>query len=500
MSNNNNSSIDLFYTIGGKPCPGLPESIFPAWLLPYLSGLGIFETEYGDGRVFSNSFWSELGWNPNDFDGEAWLDLVHPDDRFRVQRIWDDVVGGSVDLVRYTFRIRGRDGLYHWANSAGRAVTRTRGGELRRFVGLDVDVTSTMSELLEVRAERDGLRQQLLLEAAIRQAGTIMRTELAWTDAAEVILQQLRMVIVAPHLLLVRVRGRSLDVAGNRREYWPEGNPRGAPRRPALLRLYRRLRTHSPVATGDLSAIGQEELSEIGWLSGSLLAALVVGDEGTGAMIICHDPRRDAFARGDQQTVVIFADQVAVALRNAQQFEEQQRLATVDSLTSLQNRRSFQREATAVLQQDRSSGRCAVIMLDVDNFKSVNDRFGHDHGDLVLKRVADAAKSVLRPQDLMGRWGGEEFAVLLTGVSEKAAVGIAERMRSAVANRVLRPDGSPVTVSLGVSLCDGQPELEPLLRTADRSLYQAKALGRNRVCVEACMDREFIEAAADGSE
>jgi diguanylate cyclase (GGDEF)-like protein len=298
------------------------------------------------------------------------------------------------------------------------------------------------------------------------------------------------------------MRGRAVEVAGNRPEYWPEGNPRGAPRKPALQRLYRELREHSPVSADDLAEETHHSLRDIGWESGSLLSALVVGDEGHDAMIICHDLRRDYFGRGDAQTLVIFADQVAVALRNAQQFEEQRRLATVDSLTSLANRRTFHEQAELLLRENRRPGRCAVIMMDVDHFKSVNDRFGHSQGDLVLKAVASAAQSVLRPQDLIARWGGEEFAVLLTGLDERTARRIAERMRAAVEQSVRRPDSAPVTVSLGVSLCEEEPELEQMLQVADRSLYQAKALGRNTVCVDSCLDRDFLESyrATEDSE
>ncbi len=161
-------------------------------------------------------------------------------------------------------------------------------------------------------------------------------------------------------------------------------------------------------------------------------------------------------------------------------------MATRDSLTGLANRRQFMDVGNRELQLSRRSGRpMCVVMLDLDHFKSVNDTYGHAIGDLVLKRFASIALGTLRGSDIIGRIGGEEFALILREMAASAAAGVAEKLRAAVAND--RTDGLPAfTVSIGVAVIGAQDKsVDDLLRRADKALYQAKAEGRNRVVIAA---------------
>ena len=141
-----------------------------------------------------------------------------------------------------------------------------------------------------------------------------------------------------------------------------------------------------------------------------------------------------------------------------------------------QGRRTLER-----LQCDGKS--TAVLMLDLDYFKQVNDRHGHPAGDALLRAFARTVGGILRPQDLLGRVGGEEFAVLLPGVRATAAEQIAARICAAVrAQRLALRDGPVlrVTVSIGVAWNDGSPQtLDEMLQSADTALYQAKGAGRD---------------------
>jgi diguanylate cyclase (GGDEF)-like protein len=141
--------------------------------------------------------------------------------------------------------------------------------------------------------------------------------------------------------------------------------------------------------------------------------------------------------------------------------------------------------AVAALAKLESGSPAAMLMCDIDFFKSVNDQYGHDVGDAVLRGVADEirARVPCRPA-IFGRHGGEEFAVLLPGVDEAEACGIAEAIRRACATRVLAlagPKALKVTLSIGVAALQNQKDLRRLLARADFALYRAKAAGRNRV-------------------
>ncbi|QQR37692.1 sensor domain-containing diguanylate cyclase [Devosia oryziradicis] len=159
--------------------------------------------------------------------------------------------------------------------------------------------------------------------------------------------------------------------------------------------------------------------------------------------------------------------------------------ATVDVLTGALSRRAFKEEgARAVALASRHHHALACLVLDLDHFKSVNDGFGHAAGDKVLADVIKSCVALLRQSDLIGRLGGEEFAVLLPLTDRTQAIEVAEKLRQAIADLVFNFDGQnlPVTCSFGVAVLDGAtPDIESLLERADAALYAAKQAGRNRV-------------------
>ena len=164
-----------------------------------------------------------------------------------------------------------------------------------------------------------------------------------------------------------------------------------------------------------------------------------------------------------------------------------QKLARRDSLTGIFNRQHFLDAATATLQYSAKSARDAcLVVIDLDNFKTVNDTYGHAAGDLVLKRAVSICQTHLRSIDIFGRLGGEEFGILLTDCTLENAVRRAEELRAAIAG-LCSSDGGvdfPVSASFGVAATAGPPhDLKRLLIDADGALYQAKREGRNRVAV-----------------
>lgn len=162
------------------------------------------------------------------------------------------------------------------------------------------------------------------------------------------------------------------------------------------------------------------------------------------------------------------------------------RTATTDALTGLRNRHAMEDTFPREIKRCVSSGvAVSLIMIDVDQFKSFNDKFGHVAGDRALAAVGHVLRNQFRPRDLLVRYGGDEFAVLLPGIDEREAVTIAERVRSAVSGSTEASDDSlirvPVNVSMGIAaLADGD-DFDTLLRAADAALYRAKAAGRDAV-------------------
>jgi diguanylate cyclase (GGDEF)-like protein len=176
---------------------------------------------------------------------------------------------------------------------------------------------------------------------------------------------------------------------------------------------------------------------------------------------------------------------------------ELQRQATHDVLTEIWNRRAIlnilQREAE---RSRRQSQVLSVIMADVDHFKSINDNYGHPAGDKVLHDVAQCIKSCLRTYDAVGRYGGEEFLVVLPNCSEESAVEIAERIRFTLENNAVTTESASLAITMSLGVASGKGELiastdklaeayqadeRELIANADAALYQAKQQGRNRV-------------------
>ncbi|GAB6036083.1 hypothetical protein JCM15519_06420 [Fundidesulfovibrio butyratiphilus] len=158
-------------------------------------------------------------------------------------------------------------------------------------------------------------------------------------------------------------------------------------------------------------------------------------------------------------------------------------LASVDPLTGLYNRSRFFALADEEIRRAERYGRSlAVVMLDIDYFKDINDTFGHEAGDKALKAFARLCLGLLRDCDVVGRLGGEEFCLLLPETGIEGALAVAERLRASVAGMTLEGLSRPVTVSLGVSLVrPGEPQADLAVARADQALYKAKQNGRNRV-------------------
>ncbi len=173
----------------------------------------------------------------------------------------------------------------------------------------------------------------------------------------------------------------------------------------------------------------------------------------------------------------------------------------IDHLTRVPNRRYFMENANEFLRRAKRDGTAGVVgLVDIDHFKSVNDTYGHPVGDAALRLVAGAIRESVRPQDVVGRYGGEEFAFLLVGADREQAMHAAERVRASVAELSVEPVPA-VHVSIGIAdVRDFGYNLSSALTSADAALYRAKDGGRNRVEVAwlAADERRHWTARKDG--
>lgn len=239
------------------------------------------------------------------------------------------------------------------------------------------------------------------------------------------------------------------------------------------------------------------ELAVLALIRGRILAPLLESTQAMRRVLAGQPVPLKPVTRTDEIGDLQQALHAMQAMRMVQMQAEQNRAnrihqleeaSRVDHLTRLSNRRAFEEQSAQLLRDARRDDRnVAMFVIDLDHFKQINDRFGHEAGDFALVRAAQSLRSAFRDGDVLARYGGEEFIAITTGPSEQDALRLAERVREQLAALPLTlADGSvmDVTASIGIAFCS---ECEPysvasLFDTADRALYEAKAAGRNR-CV-----------------
>jgi diguanylate cyclase (GGDEF)-like protein len=209
-----------------------------------------------------------------------------------------------------------------------------------------------------------------------------------------------------------------------------------------------------------------------------LVAPLVVDGRVTGALVVAS--RSEAlFDETDEMALQVLVLLAAGALAAAERLDTTRALTLRDPLTGLNNRRKLDQDLEAVASAEGA----AFLMIDIDHFKAFNDRHGHRRGDDLLRIVAGAITAAVRDRDVVYRYGGEEFSVLLVGTDVVEAGIVAERVRASVRDATAQDGIGPVTVSVGVAAHSAPIAASTMVEHADAALYAAKEAGRDRVLV-----------------
>ena len=252
---------------------------------------------------------------------------------------------------------------------------------------------------------------------------------------------------------------------------------------PIWSRVYQ---SHKPLAIADTRVDSiWGNLPELSWVRSSACAPILTKGEFMGFLNL-DSATPDFFTSTQLERLRTFADYAAVAIENARLFEKTQNLAITDELTGLLNRRQVLKLAEIEYERVRRYRRpLSAVMIDIDHFKRINDTFGHPVGDEALIALANCCRANLRTVDILGRYGGEEFLILLPETQHNMALEAAERIRKQVEAIVLPAAKGPLklTISAGVATLDLESpiSLDELIKNADDALYGAKAAGRNRV-------------------
>lgn len=218
----------------------------------------------------------------------------------------------------------------------------------------------------------------------------------------------------------------------------------------------------------------------------SLIAIPLISDQGPIGILYVDDDEPRAFSSSVIDVLKLLAIQATIAIQKQQAFEKIKALSMLDPVTGLYNRRYFNDIlATEMDRAFRLNRPLSVILFDIDHFKGINDRYGHMTGDQALKELTRVCKSIVRRNDVLCRFGGDEMLVLMSDTDMGGALLIAERLRRAAAEAKCLPDNTSMTCSFGINAVYGneavRPSLDEFLNRADQALYEAKSQGRDRV-------------------
>ena len=214
------------------------------------------------------------------------------------------------------------------------------------------------------------------------------------------------------------------------------------------------------------------------------IVPLICQDRVVGVLNLADKKDRDDFSCADIALIELFSQLVGASIGNIRLFEKIQRQATTDGLTGLVNHKTFYEVLEKELWRSRRyGGRISMIMIDVDNLKTINDAYGHRAGDKALREISKRIRECIRQIDTAARYGGDEFAVILLNTSLEDATIVAERMVEAVGNSpaIWNKQQIPLSISVGLGQYDADITPEDITSRSDKALYTAKQAGKNTV-------------------
>lgn len=391
-------------------------------------------------------------------------------------------------IIAAPLMVRGRlIGVVYLDNRLARGVFTEDDLTILRAVASQVAIARETGRVAHLEARYESEHQQRRLAEALRDLLDDLTSTLNLPQVLDRLLTHLGQMVPYDSATVVLRHGDALEVAIERSTAHAEQVTTQRELRAMDRLLTEVITTSRPRVVADTEH--DPRLAAPGLPSGirSWLAVPLLSEGTVVGVVILRSHTPAAFGEHDADIALTFTGQAGIAIANARLFAEVRRLAVTDDLTGVRNRRYIVQTGEAAFQDARERNEpLSLILLDVDQFKRVNDTYGHAIGDEVLQGIADRLRQHLRDVDHLGRYGGEEFTIILPGIDSDGAHELAERLRRAIGDTPITTQTSPVsvTISMGVATVDREtPDFSALLQRADGLLYAAKRQGRNRVVV-----------------
>jgi len=460
-------------------------------ILNNMRQIGLFVNDLQHNRAYPNSYWYKWGYTEEDMKHLGYLKLIHPDDLERVRKMSipnNSTINNSMVL----FRLRTKTGEWRWILSSTLSITRNEDGSINQYIGFDHDITEEMeakevlqAALLQAEAAKQEAETRALEANTLREISTIITSDLDLDTTINAILTQAEKILPFDTASVQILNGNTLEIVGGHGWRKPDNLIGITIPIPGNNPNTRVIKSRKPLIIGDIIELYPamkgmfEEYEGHSWIGFPLvIREAIIG-------MLTFDKKEKNFYTIEHLNIgKSFASHVAIALENARNFQRINNLSLIDPLTETSNRRAlFNHMDYQEKLFKRYGTNFSMIMLDIDYFKKINDKYGHQTGDRILKEIADKIKVVIRDSDIVFRYGGEEFAVILSQSDEPDAFEIAERIRKKVKNTIKLPDKNDiVTISSGCASFSSLETrtIDKLISSADNALYYAKRNGRNK--------------------
>lgn len=461
----------------------------------------------GNFEYVSLSYRRALGYEPEELVGKSLFDLVHPDDVPSLQVAFERASQSFFGDVP-EFRFRHADGHFIWVEASGSFLRDAEGNPAGAvFSTRDVSERRSATENLQQANEKltlwvNELEQRTREATLLSEMGELLQSCLTSKDAFGVVIQYAARLFPGQHGALYMYADsqgsddrRLLEAVG----FFPSTLSPKPALFPAVLGepvflpdecwALRRMRTHVVASRSDGLRCAHAEIPEDSGNGRPYFCVPITAQGETLGLLHIQVETAPQVERWRQLAVTV-GDLIALTLANLRLREDLRVQAILDPVTNLYNRR-YMEKALEVEVQRAINGNLpfSLIMLDIDHFKNFNDNYSYAAGDALLREMGFVLRSSVRADEVACRYGGEEFILILPGISLEAAVERAERLRETVRKMRVQLEGTSlgeVTISLGVaSLPQHGLNTESLLRAVDTALHEAKYKGRNRVAVAA---------------
>lgn len=448
-------------------------------ILEALSDIGVFIRNYVTGNSSSSDKWTNL---PKSFSTEGEKDFlkhIHEDDRKAVETSLLEVYEGKKKYLNEIYRLVKSDGSFRWIKSYGKIVKQTEDGKPLLFIGSDSDITELKNSQ---EKEKKRAKDLEILEQILKVISSSLDLN---TTVHKVLLEMAKIipyetcsiqVLKGDKLIILDAEGFSDNEEVCNLEFnYPENGSLST----YALGQNKAYLTNNVEKDFPSFTHPDDYIPVLSWIGVPLIA-----QSGIVGLLAFDGYRTNHFDEHHLELCSIIGDHIAIAMENAMLHENAFKLAMEDSLTGVGSRHRIAIEGRLLCEAaNRNKKPLSLVIIDLDEFKLINDQFGHDIGDIVLKDFTKLCLNEIRDFDLLARYGGDEFIIMMPETNSEQAVIVLERIRLKVSKYINENIGSTISISGGIAT--GIPnQIENLayyITMADKELYKSKTLGRNRV-------------------